>query len=307
MSIWRGIQSAIFYYVSCAPCADASTRKQRKRQAVHDEQLRTELEAAHPDYPSQAPPGSVNPNWAVEIESGPRMPRKQLRAQDGNINRTRSRDLDRVESKRAKPTMTRADSKRDLKQSATQSSTASSNVEVSYTRRHQNLMVYQRPDEELWGAPSTSSINLPSRPITARTKSSTTADLYHQRQHPAVNDLHPPTTRKITAPEEIAWMLQPLPSASVMIGKEEPQQPQSQNSNQRQPSFPRSRTSSDASRKSPRSARSTAAPLTPIEAYDASEDTIIHTPDSDKVMGKPEEWIWEATKRDVSARRSLEW
>lgn len=296
MSIWRGIQSAIFYYVSCAPCADASTRKQRKRQAVHDEQLRTELEAAHPDYPSQAAPGSVNPNWAVEIESGPQMPRKQLRIQDGNINRTKSRDLDRVESTNAKA-MTRADSKRDLKQSATQSSTSSkahSTADASYPRRH--LMVYQRPDEELWGAPSTSSVNLPSRPITARTKSSTTADLYHQRRHPAVNDLHPPTTRKITAPEEVAWMLQPLPSASFMTGKEEPQ-----------PQAYRSRSNSDASRKSPKSTKSTAAPLTPVEFYDASEDTIIETPDSHKVMTKPEEWIWEATKRNVSARRSLEW
>ncbi|KAM0723128.1 hypothetical protein Q7P37_001328 [Cladosporium fusiforme] len=302
MSIWRGIQSAIFYYVSCAPCADASTRKQRKRQAVHDEQLRTELEAAHPDYPSQAAPGSVNPNWAVEIESGPRMPRKQMRAQDGNINRTRSRDLDRVESKGTKA-MARVDSKKNLKQSATQSSTSSkahSTVDVSYTRRH--LMVYQRPDEELWGAPSTSSVHLPARPITARTKSSTTPDLYHQRRHPAVNDLHPPTTRKITAPEEIAWMLQPLPSASVMTGKEEPAQAQ-------QPAnFRSSRSNSDASRKSPKSIKSTAAPLTPIEAYeDAMEDPRLQTPDSDRAMTKPEDWIWEATKRDVSSRRSLEW
>lgn len=295
MSIWRGIQSAIFYYVSCAPCADASTRKQRKRQAVHDEQLRTELEAAHPDYPSQAAPGSVNPNWQIEIESGPRLPRKQLRALEGDINRTRSRDLNRVDSSGGPKALGRRDSKRDLKPSATQSTTSSkaqSSMDIYNTQRH--LMVYQRPDEELWGTPSTSTVNLPTRPGTARTKSSTTPHLYHQKQHPAVNDLHPPTTRKVTSREEVAWMLQPLPSAAVMTGKEEPHRT-------------RSRTNSDVSRKSPKSSKSIPAPLTPIEAYHPSEETIIHTPDSEEVFAEPEQWIWETTKRDVSARRSLEW
>lgn len=288
MSVWRGIQSVIFFYVSCAPCSDAATRKKRNRQAVHDERLRTELEAAHPDYPSQAPPGSINPNWAVEMDSGPMPPRRKQNA--GDMNRTRSRDLNKVE---------RMDSKRDLKPSATQSTTSSkahSAVDVSYIQRH--LMVYQRPDEELWGAPSSSTVNLPTRPGTARTKSSRTANVYHQARHPAINELHPPTTRKVANAEEIAWMLQPLPSAAVMTGKEQPQGPISRSN---------SRTNSDASGPSPKSTRSIPAPLTPIKGSYDEEETAVHTPESQEAMSKPEDWIWETTKRDVSARRSLEW
>ena len=155
MSVWRGIQSVIFFYLSCAPCSDASTRKKRNRQAVHDERLRTELEAAHPDYPSQAPPGSVNPNWQMEIDSGPMIWRKQRNMDD--INRTRSKDIN---------TPDRRDSK-NLKPSATQSSTSSkaqSAVDISYTQRH--LMVYQRPDEEL----CCSSSELSSQPTSSATK-----------------------------------------------------------------------------------------------------------------------------------------
>jgi hypothetical protein len=285
MSVWRGIQSVIFFYLSCAPCSDASTRKKRNRQAVHDEKLRTELQAAHPDYPSQAPPGSVNPNWQIEIDSGPMIPRKQ-RNGNGDINRTRSKDIN---------TSDRRDSK-NLKPSATHSSTSSkaqSAVDVSYTQRH--LMVYQRPDEELWGAPSSSTVNLPTRPGTARTKSSVT-NVYHQARHPAVNHLHPPTTRKIANPEEVSWMLQPMPSAEVMNGKANPQ-----------PQLPVSRSNSDVSGPSPKSTKSIPAPLTPIEATYPSEETFVHTPESEVVLTKPEDWIWETTKRDVSARRSLDW
>jgi hypothetical protein len=277
MSVWRGIQSVIFFYVSCAPCSDAATRKKRNRQAVHDERQRTELEAAHPDYPTQAAPGSVNPHWQIEIDSGPMTMSKQ-RTMESDFSRTRSRELNKTE---------RRDSKRELRPSATQTSTASSRLqstaEVKYTQRH--LMVYQRPDEELWGAPSSSTVNLPTRPGTARTKSSAT-NIYHQARHPAV---------KITDRDEVSWMLQPLPSAAVMTGKEQPQ-----------PSI--SRSNSDVSGPSPRSTKSISSPLTPIEASYPSEETIVHTPDSSEHhLGKPEDWIWETTKRDVSARRSLEW
>lgn len=287
MSVWRGLQSVIFFYLSCAPCSDAATRKKRNRQAVHDERLRTELEAAHPDYPSQAAPGSVNPHWQIEIDSGPMTMSKQ-RTMESDFSRTRSRDLN-------KPV--RRDSKRDLKPSATRTSTTSSKVQspadMTYTQRH--LMVYQRPDEELWGAPSSSTVNLPTRPGTARTKSSAT-NIYHQARHPAVNDLHPATTRKIVDREEVAWMLQPLPSAAVMTGKE-------------QPHVPMSRSNSEVSGPSPRSTKSIPAPLTPIEPPYASQETIVHTPESSEhhFGFKPEDWIWETTKRNVSARRSLEW
>lgn len=297
MSIWRGIQSAIFFYVSCAPCYDASTRKQRKRQAVHDSRMRTELEAEHPNYPAQAAPGSVNPNWLVEIESGPRIPRKSSKILEEGINRTRSRDLNRAESRRGLNLVSRRDSKRELKPSTTQSTTSSqkgqSATDLPHMKRQQ--MIYQRPDEELWGAPSSSTVNLPTRPGTARTKSATTPYSYIPARHPAVNDYHPPTTRKCAGPEEVAWMLQPLPSAAVMVGKEVP-------------TTPPSRSNSDASKQSPKSSKSMpTTPLTPIKASQGSEDTIIHIQDPKRVLRQPEEWIWETTGRNVSSRRSLEW
>ena len=289
MSIWRGAQSAIFFYVSCTPCFDRGHRKRRLQQAARDERERQEVKKIHPDYPQQAGPGSMNSHWQPEMEAGPHW--------DGDKERYhRERAGGRKGGNDAKDKYT--ESQRGLKTSATQSSVGSkaqSSVDgILGPRQH---MVYQRPDEELWGMPSTSTVHLPSRPTTARSK-------YYPDSHPAVNDQHPPLTRKITRQDEVAWMLQPVPVAAVMKGLEAPA---------------RSRSNSDLSKMSRRTL-SKRHSLAPIEAdrtleapFEYEEEAAVepevtspdfHTPKSD---AEPEEWVYAQTRREVSARRSLEW
>lgn len=283
MSIWRGAQSAIFFYVSCAPCLDSAHRKRRKRQAAHDERERQEVKRIHPDYPQQAGPGSTNPHWQAEIEAGPNIDKETWKEGQKKGERTRGGYTE---------------SQRGLKTSTTQSSVGSkaqSSVEGGMGLGQKHYMVYQRPDEELWGMPSTSTVNLPSRPPTAKSR-------YHPDSHPAVNDMHPPLTRKITHADEVAWMLQPVPVAAVMKGLEAPA---------------RSRSNSDLSKPRTLSKRHSVAPLDAepaLEApFESDEEAVMdpevpspafHTPKSD---AEPEEWVYAQTRREVSARRSLEW
>ncbi|KAF2717754.1 hypothetical protein K431DRAFT_189726, partial [Polychaeton citri CBS 116435] len=169
MALHRGIQSAIFYYVSCAPCADVKYRKQRKKEAQWDRENREALELEQPNLYRHPSPSSTNPYWHAEIIEGPTGTRKK-----------------RV------------------------------NMSESQTRLK---AVSTLSNEELWGldapdhtSPNNHSTSAITRPSTARTATSQRS--YQSQKHPALNDLHPATTRKINAREEVAWMLQPPPVAN---------------------------------------------------------------------------------------------
>ncbi|KAK5129318.1 hypothetical protein LTR08_003598 [Meristemomyces frigidus] len=215
MSIWRGAQSAIFYYLSCAPCADARVRKQRKREAVRDRADKTllEQEFGGPLY-RQPSPSATNPHWQAEIAMGPTMTRGKRKT-----NTTGSQ--------------------RGLKGSAPQSSNASNiGSSVSLSRKlsgdkHDSkleLRRYQRDDEELWGSEVTApplrnhlegsgGSTQPTKPRKARTKDTSSYQLY---RNPQISDLHPAVATKIHSRDDVAWMLQPPPVANVMSGKERP-------------------------------------------------------------------------------------
>ncbi|TKA72059.1 hypothetical protein B0A55_06662 [Friedmanniomyces simplex] len=219
MALHRGIQSAIFYYLSCAPCSDARYRKRRKQEAQRDRLDKAELEAHMPNLYRHPSPSSTNPHWRAEIALGP-VPSS------------------RGGKRKATPNSENQRGHGGLKTSATHSSdgsqvASSTNVARLWTPDDRNDSKYsfgqhQRRDEDLWGSTAGDSAmrsfvdgssigNGPSRPPKAHVKDSSG---YQQSPgNPSINDLHPATVTKVSSREEVAWMLQPPPIAEVMSGK----------------------------------------------------------------------------------------
>ena len=211
---WRGFQSAIFYYVSCAPCSKLSYRRKRRKEYKREkaEKAMNEMEAGLYQHPS---PFSTNPYWGEEIAVGPGPPVRKAQ-RDG----------------RGKPETGKRKKEKDRKiptggiESSTGTGTSSGDTVLEGegaessrdSREGWNKRRYQREDEILWGEEleSTSSTDMP--PM-SRSASGSTYQYY--AKNPAINDLHPPvvSTQPRTRTETL-WMLQPPPKAKVMEGKE---------------------------------------------------------------------------------------
>ena len=211
---WRGTQSAIFYYLSCAPCTKVSDQRKKKRDAK-----RAKAERAMTGTFRHPLPSGTNPGWNEEIVLGPGPPPKRLKKED--IKR-RDRLLLSM-----KPPLTR-----DLQSAGAPSSTGTGTTsmdtvdgqafsqDLSRTSREDwNKQRYQREDEVLWGLEraETDSSN-GSAPI-SRSAGGTSYRYY--ARNPEVNELHPPivSTQPISR-AETQWMLQPPPKAKFMEGKE---------------------------------------------------------------------------------------
>ncbi|KAK1056723.1 hypothetical protein LTR74_014719 [Friedmanniomyces endolithicus] len=214
MALHRGIQSVIFFYLSCAPCSDARYRKRRKQEAQRDRLDKADFEAQMPNLYRHPSPSSTNPHWQAEIALGP-VPTSR----GGKRKTTPSSDHQRGSG--------------GLKTSGTTSSdgsevASSTNVGRPRTPDERNDSKYsfgqhQRRDEDQWYStagetPLRSFMDgsMPSRPAKAHTKTSSS---YLASGNPPINDWHPATVTKVSSREEVAWMLQPPPIAEVMSGK----------------------------------------------------------------------------------------
>ncbi|GAB7365537.1 hypothetical protein MBLNU230_g6610t1 [Neophaeotheca triangularis] len=216
MAIHRGVQSAIFYYLSCAPCTDYNYRKRRKKEARKDREGREALESEQPGLYRHPSPFSTNQHWDADRLLGPIPVRGKKKSQ--------------------------AENKRASKSAGIDSNAGGSNIASTTTLEEEhspdaedddrwNRRPYQRQDEELWrtvpaderqrsrNGGLSGSVPL-SRPATARTTDSSQS--YHSKRNPAINDLHPPTVTHVQSREDVAWMLQPPPVAAVMHGSEKP-------------------------------------------------------------------------------------
>ncbi|KAL9025915.1 MAG: hypothetical protein Q9196_005342, partial [Gyalolechia fulgens] len=207
---WRGFQSAVFYYVSCAPCNELAHRRRRRKVAARS---RTEQEMEQGLYPHPSP-FSTNIYWREEMTLGPGPPQKK-------------RDRDKERQQRARERMANTECTRDLVTgSSAETGTSSADTMVALSSLQAvtgfeqdrpngddwNRRRYQREDEFLWGIDSASEAE----------------DNYCTARNPAVNDLHPPVvSTQPTHPSETRWMLQPPPSAKVMEGKERATRPRS--------------------------------------------------------------------------------
>ncbi|KAF2493837.1 hypothetical protein BU16DRAFT_56894 [Lophium mytilinum] len=218
MSLSRGIQSAIFHYLSCAPCSGYMYRSRRQKEAKRDRKQKRQLEMEQPELYHHPEPSGTNPNWAEEIFMGPGPPRKAGR----KTNTSSQRGITTADTHST--IASNGGSSLDIGSADGKPARIS---EDTLRGDNWNRRRYQREDEELWGfgediVQPGSSVGLSgiSRPPTARTAKSSGESYYHPRA-PPVNDLHPPIVSLPSPhPADNKWMLQPPPRASVMSGKE---------------------------------------------------------------------------------------
>ncbi|MCJ1481267.1 hypothetical protein MMC06_001424 [Schaereria dolodes] len=212
---WRGFQSAVFYYVSCAPCTKLNYRRKQRNDARRARAEKVAIEDAQPDSYRHPSPFSTNIYWREEITMGPGPPPKKG-------NRQKDKTGSRRELNFGGPGSSAGGSSADTTIVAGSGKDSEMDLK-SVDGEGWNKRRYQRPDEALWGADMDdenargSSIRL-SR---LRRPSTTKSGPYYVARNPAVNDLHPPiVSTQPTQKSETKWMLQPPPSAKIMEGKE---------------------------------------------------------------------------------------
>ena len=209
---WRGFQSAVFYYLSCAPCMTYAHQRERAKanrraKAIKAAQRQTEGIYVHPS------PFDTNVYWHEEMVLGPGPPQKK-----GNRDRTK------------------VDSTRRLNTGGQGSSTGASSGDTTLIvqsfdgiqegdeedEEGWNRKRYQRADEHLWGQDDPGTFSYLSLGSSAASKPIVrSSGTFYGSRNPAVNDLHPPVvSTQPTHPNQTRWMLQPPPPARVMEGKE---------------------------------------------------------------------------------------
>lgn len=204
MWLYRGVQSAVFYYASCTPCANSIDRRKRLKDAVRSKREREKNDALVTDQPrpfAQPIPFTTNPGWNEEIALGPGPP--AARNHRALNRRTDSWNTDGVSSSSLDA---------DVGGSSSQKKDKNSSRHNHPLGDRWNRMRYQREDEPLWGEEVGVKGSSGGR---GRSESK-----YYIARVPPVNDLHPPIVSGPKSKAETRWMLQPPPSARVMAGKE---------------------------------------------------------------------------------------
>lgn len=195
MWLYRGAQSAVFYYATCTPCAISIDRRKRKKEAVRTQRQKEKYDDStlvtdQPRLFPQPTPFSTNEGWDEEITLGPGPPARRHR----NNHRTNSWNTDQSSQMKDK----------------------SGSLMHPLGERWKSMR-YQREDEPLWGQEVRgSSIGFSGRGRADPNEPSK----YYTARAPPVNDLHPPIVSGPRSRAETRWMLQPPPSARIMAGSE---------------------------------------------------------------------------------------
>lgn len=217
MWLYRGAQSAIFYYVTCTPCVAGLDRKKRKKEAsrtmkLKEKEDRDNIVTSQPIAFHQPSPFNTNIYWHEEITLGPGPPTRR----GGIRNGSRSGSRKNVASPSSPPTLSSQSTREVDEQSTHAKEKAPEGSRNPLSGDRWNWIRYQREDEVLWGGEVRgSSVGLSGR------GRADTADSgkYYAAKNPAVNDLHPPVVSGPSSLAETRWMLQPPPSAKIMAGK----------------------------------------------------------------------------------------
>lgn len=197
MWLYRGAQSAVFYYATCTPCAQSIDRRKRKKDAIRTQRLKEkgdpEVVTDQPRPFPQPTPFSTNQGWDEEITLGPGPPARRHR----NIPRTDSWNTD---------------------QSSQLKKDKSGGLMHPIAERWKR---YQREDEPLWGQDWGQEVRGSSIGFSGRGRAiEEEPSKYYMPRAPPINDLHPPIVSGPISRADTRWMLQPPPSAKVMAGKE---------------------------------------------------------------------------------------
>ena len=239
MSVGRGIQSVIFYYLSCAPCTKAANRRNRKRQASLDRKDREAILAGLPDTYRQPSPFRTNDHWAAEIRAGPGPPERNIKKKERERRRREGeKDVERGRTTRKPDEEDELDEKQMIKMPEPAHLAGLRSILKNTEHRLSGLerwRLFQREDEELWGNESVESLEHPHPARFHSTRHSVGGssvgvpgpfNLHHRRKegywtarNPPVNDLHPPVVSVPTKSRASNhWMLQPPPPSAVMNG-----------------------------------------------------------------------------------------
>lgn len=220
---WRGVQSAIFYYVSCSPLLEYRYKKKRRKEA-HD--ARQEVVSTQPGAIRQPHAFQTNEQWAEELMLGPGPPKpwkpdELLQKVKQKLTPTPVEDAPRPSLERARPSMDRRISGALV--------TVKDSIKQSLHPDKWNWKRYDREDEfglgdkvtRIWDRVTTLHQDEPAGRRRAFTNESDRD--YTRGRIPAINDMHPPVVSQLPATkDEAAWMLLPPPSRAVMEGKSRP-------------------------------------------------------------------------------------
>lgn len=218
--LWRGFQSAVFYYVSCAPCFKLRSRRRRRLENKRVNRSQTTSEAEEGLY-RHTSPFSTNQYWREDMLLGPGPPQKR---KDRDKNAGKEREKERTLGV-GEGSLATGGSSADTTPCGVGEGGRNVGEGLAQARESEegwNRKRYQREDEILWGHEPLEEEEEPDN-STIRLRSTTTGSSgnYYYARNPAVNDLHPPTVSTQPASKsQMKWMLQPPPSAKVMAGKE---------------------------------------------------------------------------------------
>ncbi|KZF22260.1 hypothetical protein L228DRAFT_149495 [Xylona heveae TC161] len=221
MSLGKGIQSAIFYYISCAPCTKCGHRRKRKQEANRVREERRIMEMEEPELFRQPSPFSTNPHWQEDMTLGPGPPPQR-----------RPKGASRNGSQRA---LTAGDSMASSAGLSSRPGDSLQDIQLGVEQRlsgeNWNRRRYQREDEDLWGSDVNKTIDedavsatqtASSVGLSTLSRSGTSSPVHaYTARNPPLNDYHPPVVSSPpTNRNEMKWMLQPPPNARIMNGKE---------------------------------------------------------------------------------------
>lgn len=229
MSFPVALQSAVFYFVACTPCAKVRHRQKAKEKAKREREEKAKFEMEQPDLYQHPSPFNTNPFWQEEIAKGPALPKKSGSKNSSQRGLTSSC---REESSMSVLEHTTTETSRpDANNSSTVAASEDDGPADDWNRRQG----YQREDEELWGekhgAHKLKDAFSKARDSAGRLIESTLGlekevteqerqDFYFTPRNPPVNDYHPPVvSNKPGHKDAHRWMLQPPPPAKVMEGK----------------------------------------------------------------------------------------
>ncbi|KAK1837222.1 hypothetical protein QBC39DRAFT_5529 [Podospora conica] len=256
MSLLVGLQSVLFYVLSCTPCSQVVNRHKAKTTAKVKREEKARVVAEQPHIYHHPVAFTTNPFWAEEIRMGPHVTKgrngkyildrdmgsKELASKElgskelGSKERRRSiygrRSTTQEPSATKPPTPPHSDGSPTVVQeedtaSAVLSQTASVSTGDICIRKPD-----QREDEVVWGHEFSKTGQ---KLFDAIKQAGTTAGRFvesklgiekpvteRDRQNfyfknPPVNDHHPPIVRSKPAhPDALSWMLQPPPPAKFM-------------------------------------------------------------------------------------------
>ncbi|KAL8688046.1 MAG: hypothetical protein Q9224_004986, partial [Gallowayella concinna] len=205
---WRGFQSAIFFYVSCAPCHELAYRRRRRKGAARSK-AEKEMDQGLYTHPS---PFSTNVYWREDMTMGPGPPQKNGKSRrEKERRRWGAGGVNSKEKQRGLMTGNSTETGASSAVTVVAQNSLQGVAELEQERRSGdgwNRRRYQREDEYLWGFDDTSE------------DGAEDGRYYTKLRNPSVSDLHPPIASSLPASRsEAKWMLQPPPSAKIMEGK----------------------------------------------------------------------------------------